>query len=107
MLRVSRIWDAEGLDLDVVHVDDLVVQAHDAQGHLTQDGFLPWDREVLLLIINFKAIAESQISTVTFRTFLLVFFDLLGSKRRWGEGWSDGIEGHAIELKFVMLGSEL
>lgn len=107
MLSVSRTWDAEGLNLDVVHVDDLVVQAHDTQGHFTQDGFLPWDREVLLLIVNFKAIAESQISTVAFRVFLLVFFDLFSSKWRWGEGWSDGIEGHAVELEFVMLGSEL
>lgn len=106
MLSVSRIWDAEGLDLDIIHVDDLVVQTHDTQGHLTQDGFLPWDREMLLLVVNFKAIAESQISSVALKLLLVIFFDLLSSKWRWGEGRSDGIEGHAIELEFIILGSE-
>lgn len=106
MLSVSRIWDAEGLDLDIIHVDDLVVQTHDTQGHLTQDGFLPWDREMLLLIVNFKAIAESQISSVASSLLLVMFFDLLSSEWRWGEGWSDGIEGHAIELELIILGSE-
>ena len=97
MFRIRGIGEAEGFDLDIVHTDDLVVQTHDTQGHLTQDGFLPWDREMLLLIVNFKAVAESQISTVAFDLFLYVLLNLLSGKWRWSERWSDRVEGHAVE----------
>ena len=106
MFSVGRLREAESFDLDIVHVDDFVVQTHDTQGHLTQDGFLPWDREMLLLIADFEAVAESQIPSVAFSLLPLTFLGLLSSKWRWGERLGDRIERDSVELELITLGSK-
>ena len=107
MFSISRVGEAEGFDLDIVDTDDLVVQTHDTQGHLTQDGFLAWDREMLLLTVNFEAVAESQISSVAFNLFPHILLNLLGGKWGRSERWDDWVKRDPVEHELLLFGSEV
>lgn len=93
----------DGLDLDVVDLDHLVVDAQDGHDE-TDDGVAVLG----LLILEFDRIAELQVLLVTFEGSLLSrFLHLRNKEQTWHLLHSNRIKRSAIQRQVVVFGSEV